>query len=76
MLTFLVLFVVAAVLRIDETPPVLPKLYSVTEAAALLKISRWTLWRKLKDGQVRRTKVGGRTLIKEAELVKLIRDVE
>jgi excisionase family DNA binding protein len=50
------------------------KLYGVEEAAKALGISHWTIWSKLKNGDLRRTKVGGRTVIRESELQKLIVD--
>jgi len=50
------------------------KLYSVEEAAKALGISYWTVWAKLKKGTLLRTKVGGRTVIRESELLKLIVD--
>ena len=50
------------------------RLYSVAEAAEALRISYWTVWAKLKDGTLKRTKVGGRTVIRESELQKLIVD--
>jgi excisionase family DNA binding protein len=52
----------------------LEKLYSVPEAAEALRISVWTVWAKLKDGTLKRSKVGGRTVIRESELMKLIVD--
>ena len=52
----------------------LEKLYSVNEAAEELRISPWTLWAKLKNKQLVRSKVGGRTVIRESELAKLIVD--
>ncbi|MGH9516369.1 MAG: helix-turn-helix domain-containing protein [Terriglobales bacterium] len=52
----------------------LEKLYSVEEAAKALGISHWTIWAKLKNGEVMRTKIGGRTVIRESELKKLIID--
>jgi excisionase family DNA binding protein len=50
------------------------KLYSVDDAAALLQISHWTIWAKLKSGELMRTKVGGRTVIRESELKRMIVD--
>jgi excisionase family DNA binding protein len=50
------------------------KLYGVEEAAEALGISHWTVWAKLKNGDLRRTKVGGRTVIRESELQRLIID--
>ena len=50
------------------------KLYSVPEAAEALRISCWTVWGMLKNGTLQRTKVGGRTVIRESELKKLVVD--
>jgi len=52
----------------------LEKLYGVEEAAQALGISHWTIWAKLKNGELLRTKVGGRTVIRESQLEKLIVD--
>ena len=52
----------------------LEKLYSVEQAAEALGISHWTIWAKLKTGDLLRTKIGGRTVIRESELEKLIVD--
>jgi excisionase family DNA binding protein len=52
----------------------LEKLYGVEEAAKALGVSHWTIWSKLKNGDLLRTKVGGRTVIRESELEKLIVD--
>jgi excisionase family DNA binding protein len=52
----------------------LEKLYLVNEAAELVRVSPWTIWAKLKSGELLRTKVGGRTVIRESELQKLIVD--
>jgi excisionase family DNA binding protein len=52
----------------------LEKLYSVDEAAEALGISHWTIWAKLKNGELLRTKVGGRTVIRESALERLIVD--
>jgi excisionase family DNA binding protein len=50
------------------------KLYLVNEAAEVVRVSPWTIWAKLKNGELLRTKVGGRTVIRESELQKLIVD--
>jgi excisionase family DNA binding protein len=51
----------------------LDRLYSVSEAAKLLGgISKWTIHAWLSQGKLRRTKVGGRTMIRESELAKVI----
>jgi len=48
--------------------------YTVKEGAAKVKVSEWTMWGKLRRGEVKRSKVGGRTVIRESELMKLIVD--
>jgi excisionase family DNA binding protein len=51
----------------------LEKLYSVAEAAqALGGISKWTVHAWLSQGRLQRTKVGGRMMIRESELAKVI----
>lgn len=50
-------------------------LLSVTEAAKRLGgISKWTVHAWLSKGRLQRTKVGGRTMIRESELAKMIED--
>jgi excisionase family DNA binding protein len=51
------------------------ELLSVVEAARRLGgISKWTVYAWLTKGRLRRTKVGGRTMIRESELQRVIRD--
>lgn len=51
------------------------RLLSVSEAAkALGGLSKWTVHAWLSQGKLQRTKVGGRTMIRESELVKVIED--
>jgi excisionase family DNA binding protein len=57
-----------------QTAQKIEKLYLVNEAAELVRVSPWTIWAKLKNGELLRTKVGGRTVIRESELHKLIID--
>jgi len=53
----------------------LEPLLSVEEAArALGGISKWTVHAWLSQGKLRRTKVGGRTMVRESELQKVIED--
>jgi excisionase family DNA binding protein len=52
----------------------LEKLYSVDEAAEALGISHWTIWSKLKNGELLRSKIGGRTVIRESALRALVVD--
>lgn len=47
------------------------KLYSVKEAADLLGVSKWTIHTWLSRGKLQRTKVGGRTKIRESELERV-----
>jgi len=50
-------------------------LLSVEEAARQLGgISKWTVHAWLSQGRLQRTKVGGRTMIRESELAKVIED--
>lgn len=50
-------------------------LISVEEAARRLGgISKWTVHAWLSQGRLQRTKVGGRTMIRESELHKVIED--
>ncbi len=50
------------------------RLYSVDEAAELLRLSHWTIWSWLKTGKLRGVKVGDRRLIRESELQRVIVD--
>jgi len=50
------------------------RLYSVDEAAELLRLSHWTIWSWLKTGKLRGAKVGDRRVIRESELQRLIVD--
>jgi excisionase family DNA binding protein len=48
---------------------------SVEEAARRLGgVSKWTIYAWLSQGRLQRTKVGGRTMIRESELEKVIQD--
>lgn len=50
-------------------------LLSVEEAARQLGgVSKWTVHAWLSQGRLQRTKVGGRTMIRESELQKVIKD--
>jgi excisionase family DNA binding protein len=51
------------------------QLISVGQAAQRLGgISKWTVYAWLSQGRLQRTKVGGRTMIRESELQKVIED--
>jgi excisionase family DNA binding protein len=53
----------------------LENLFSVEEAARRLGgLSKWTVHAWLSQGKLLRTKVGGRTMIRESELHKVIED--
>jgi excisionase family DNA binding protein len=50
-------------------------LISISEAARRLGgLSKWTIHAWLSQGKLQRTKVGSRTMIRESELEKVIRD--
>lgn len=50
-------------------------LLSVGEVAKRLGgISKWTVYAWLSQGRLQRTKVGGRTMVRESELAKVIQD--
>jgi excisionase family DNA binding protein len=50
-------------------------LLSVEQAAARLGgLSKWTIYAWLSQGKLRRTKVGGRTMIRESELQNVIEE--
>jgi excisionase family DNA binding protein len=50
-------------------------LLSVEQVAARLGgISKWTVYAWLSQGRLQRTKVGGRTMVRESELAKVIDD--
>jgi len=51
------------------------RLLSVAEVAEMLGgISKWTVHAWLSQGKLKRTKVGRRTMIRESELEKVIRE--
>ena len=41
---------------------------SIAEACKLLSVSRWTIWRKIKNDEIKASKIGSRTIIKRIEL--------
>jgi excisionase family DNA binding protein len=49
-------------------------LWTVQDAAKYLHVNKITVYRWLAEGKVMRTKVGGRTLIRESELLRIIED--
>ncbi len=50
------------------------KFYTVPEAAEQVRLSPWTIWDLLKRGELVRTKIAGKTFVRESELQKLIVD--
>jgi excisionase family DNA binding protein len=51
------------------------QLLSIDEVARRLGgISKWTVHAWLSHGKLKRTKVGGRTMVRESELAKVIRE--
>jgi excisionase family DNA binding protein len=65
---FISVAVISDLLRLRMEP-----LLSVEEVARRLGgISKWTVHAWLSQGRLQRTKVGGRTMIRESELAKVI----
>lgn len=50
--------------------------YGVNDAAALLGVSRWTLYELLRRGEIRSFKVAGRRLVSVQAIVDFIADAE
>lgn len=46
--------------------------FSVLEAAASIGVGKSTIWRWIHDGRLKTVKLGGRTLIRREELVRLL----
>lgn len=46
--------------------------YGVDEAADSLGVGRSTVWRWIQEGRLKTLKLGGRTLIRREELVRLL----
>ena len=44
---------------------------TITEACELLSLSRWTIWRAIKNGEFKAGKIGRRTLIRRRDLENL-----
>jgi excisionase family DNA binding protein len=59
----------------SKIPDNFPKLLTVDEAAEIVRLRPMTLWGLLNGGKLLRTKVGGKTFIRESELQKLIVDL-
>jgi len=51
-----------------EIDRLLKKYFTLGEAARTLKISRITLWRKIRDGELAASRVGREVLIKKGDL--------
>lgn len=49
-----------------------PRLYTLDEAAELLRVSKWTVQRLIQAAQLGSLKVGVRTLVSEDDLTKFI----
>lgn len=46
--------------------------YGVAEAATTLSVGKSTIWRWIHDGRLRTVKLGGRTLVRHEDLVRLL----
>lgn len=59
----------------DATAPVAPtdrQAFSVDRAAETLSLGASTIWRLIKAGRLKTVKLGGRTLIRREELLRLL----
>ncbi|MCI5826096.1 MAG: helix-turn-helix domain-containing protein [Arcanobacterium sp.] len=54
----------------------MPKLFTITETAQQLKISRSALYDLLKKGSLKNVKLGKRSFITESELSRFIESLE
>jgi excisionase family DNA binding protein len=52
------------------------KLYTIAEVAALLRISKPTLYRLMASGDLKSVKLGGRTLFKESEVERFVNSLD
>jgi len=50
------------------------KLFNVPESARECRCSEWSIWNYLRLGLLARTRIGGKTFIRESELKKLAVD--
>jgi len=50
-------------------------LYTVREAAEQTGLAYWTIWDLFKKGRLMKTKVAGKTMVRQSELEKLIVDI-
>lgn len=46
--------------------------YGIEEAARAIGVGKSTIWRWIHDGRVKTIKLGGRTLIRREELMRLL----
>ena len=53
-----------------------PLLHTIPRSAKRLGVSERTVWRLLRTGKLRASRVLGRTMISEAELQRLAREAE
>jgi excisionase family DNA binding protein len=60
----------------DHDGPTTAMAYGVNDAAALLGVSRWTLYELLRRGEIRSFKVAGRRLVSVQAIVEFIADAE
>lgn len=54
--------------------PIEPDLLDLSEIAQRLNVSRTTIWRLAKRGDIRTVRIGNRTLVPRTELQRLIAD--
>jgi len=74
MIVYLILFDICSVKRYNDR--YMDKLFTIAEVAALLRISKPSLYRLLSSGEIKSVKLGGRTLFKESEVERFINSLE
>jgi putative molybdopterin biosynthesis protein len=52
------------------------KLYTIKEVAEMLRVSKVTLYRMMKDGKIQTVKLGRKTLFTEEELDRFIESLK
>jgi excisionase family DNA binding protein len=58
--------------RVRPSPSGRPDAWRVNDALRQLSISRATLYKMVKNGDLRLAKVGGRTVVPDSEIIRLI----
>lgn len=60
--------------KIVEAVPASKPFISVTAGAALIDVSKPTIWRAIREKKIRRYKIGARTVIKPEDVLNLVKE--